>query len=136
MQKMADAPPRNQCNPKLFDFFREGTAPANYSSSATIWALVSDGLQARRYLVSGLVQGVGFRFFVQHVAEGLHVNGWVRNLRDGRVEVVASGMPEQLAKLRASLERGPRFATVRSVDESEADLNSVPAGHFMIEETD
>jgi acylphosphatase len=97
---------------------------------------VSQGLQARRFLVSGLVQGVGFRFFAQHVAENLHVCGWVRNLRDGRVEVVASGTPEQLAKLRVSLERGPRFATVRGVDESEADPNSIPMGHFAIEDTD
>lgn len=97
---------------------------------------MSDALQARRYLVSGLVQGVGFRFFVQHVAESLHVNGWVRNLRDGRVEVLASGTPEQLAKLRTSLERGPRFATVRGVQEEPAGLNAIPAGHFRIEESD
>lgn len=82
------------------------------------------------------MQGVGFRFFAQHVAENLHVNGWVRNLRDGRVEVLASGTPEQLAKLRASLERGPRFATVRGVDESEADPGAIPAGHFAIEGSD
>ncbi len=87
-------------------------------------------------MVSGLVQGVGFRFFAQHVAENLRVHGYVRNLRDGRVEVVASGTPEQLTKLRAALERGPRFATVRGVDETEADPGSLPSGHFAIEESD
>jgi acylphosphatase len=97
---------------------------------------VSDILQARRFLISGLVQGVGFRFFTQHLAENLHLSGYVRNLRDGRVEVLASGSPEQLERLRASLERGPRFATVRGVEESEADPSLVPSGRFAIRESD
>jgi acylphosphatase len=81
---------------------------------------VSQAQQTKRYLVSGAVQGVGFRYFTQHAAAKLHLSGYVRNLHDGRVEVFASGTPEQLAHLRAQLERGPRFASVREVQEEEA----------------
>ena len=49
---------------------------------------------ARRYFISGIVQGVGFRYFAQDEAERLHLSGYVRNLRDGRVEVYAIGSPE------------------------------------------
>ena len=81
---------------------------------------MSDAKQAKRYFVSGIVQGVGFRFFVVHVAEKLHVSGYVRNLADGRVEVFAMGTPSQLAKLKAALERGPRFSSVTEVREETA----------------
>ncbi|HYU21758.1 MAG TPA: acylphosphatase, partial [Candidatus Dormibacteraeota bacterium] len=50
---------------------------------------MSETRQARRYLVSGMVQGVGFRYFTQDAAEKLQVSGFVRNLRDGSVEVFA-----------------------------------------------
>jgi acylphosphatase len=81
---------------------------------------VSETKQARRYFVSGMVQGVGFRFFTQEAAEKLHVSGFVRNLRDGRVEVLAMGTPQQHAQLRAILERGPRFSSVSTVQEEPA----------------
>src|SRR5258708_34401194 len=63
---------------------------------------------ARRFFVSGIVQGVGFRYFTQDEAERLQVNGFVRNLRDGRVEVYAIGSAEILAKLRTLIGRGPQ----------------------------
>lgn len=63
---------------------------------------------------------MGFRYFTQHAAEKLRISGYVRNLRDGRVEAFACGTPEQLAQFRAQLERGPRFASVREVLEQEA----------------
>ena len=72
-----------------------------------------------RYLVSGVVQGVGFRFFVLRRAQALGLGGWVRNLPDGRVEVCASGAPDALASLEAELLRGPRHAEVSRVDKSE-----------------
>jgi len=62
--------------------------------------------------VEGHVQGVGYRYFVQEVAAGLNVTGWVRNRMDGSVEVVAEGMRENLEKLLAALRRGPRSAYV------------------------
>jgi acylphosphatase len=81
---------------------------------------VSDTTQAKRYFVSGVVQGVGFRYFTQHAAEKLDVRGYVRNLLDGRVEVFAVATPQQHAQLRAILERGPRFSSVTSVQEEVA----------------
>jgi acylphosphatase len=64
------------------------------------------------FLVQGRVQGVGFRWFVHREASELRLAGWVRNTEDGDVEVVASGTPEDLADLRASLNRGPRGSRV------------------------
>jgi acylphosphatase len=77
--------------------------------------------QAKRWFVSGSVQGVGFRFFVQHKAAALGLAGWARNLDDGRVEVYASGSPERLSDLAAALHAGPRMAAVRGVEEQEAE---------------
>ena len=67
-----------------------------------------------------MVQGVGFRYFTQDAAEKLRISGFVRNLRDGRVEVFAMGTPQQHAELRAMLERGPRFSSVSEVQEEAA----------------
>ena len=83
---------------------------------------------ARRFLVRGRVQGVGFRWFVEREAHILRIAGWVRNNHDGSVEVLAMGTPEQLAGLRSRLQEGPRAARVDDVEESEtepvAGLNS------------
>jgi len=87
---------------------------------------------ARRYFVSGIVQGVGFRYFTQDEAERLHLSGYVRNLRDGRVEVYAIGSQENLARLRTLLERGPRGAMVQHVAEEPADINPKFAQEFSI----
>jgi acylphosphatase len=78
------------------------------------------------FLIQGRVQGVGFRWYVQHEASLLDLRGWVRNTEEGDVEVVASGSAAELAKLRASLRRGPRGARVdhlveQYLDESEAE---------------
>ena len=75
---------------------------------------------ARRYVVRGRVQGVGFRFFVEREAHMLGVAGWVRNNYDGTVEVLAMGTREQLMGLRSRLREGPRAARVDAVDESDA----------------
>ena len=64
------------------------------------------------YFVSGKVQGVWFRASTQKVATSLGVTGWVRNLPDGRVEVLACGTKEQVAQLEAWLQHGPELATV------------------------
>ena len=89
--------------------------------------------QARRYLVEGMVQGVGFRFFVERVARQLGVGGYVKNLRDGRVEVYAIGAPEQLEELKRRLAIGPRAARVQSVEEQEAQLVERYRRQFMLE---
>jgi acylphosphatase len=94
---------------------------------------VPDNRQAKRFLVSGMVQGVGYRYFVIRVAERLGVAGFVKNLSDGRVEVYAIGTSEQLLSLRAELERGPRAASVSAVDEEEAVVELQHANRFAIE---
>jgi acylphosphatase len=69
------------------------------------------------FLVKGRVQGVGFRWFVHREASELELKGWVRNTEDGDVEVVVAGVPENLAELRSSLQRGPRGSRVDKVIE-------------------
>ena len=77
-------------------------------------------IHARRYVVRGRVQGVGFRFFVEREAHMLGVAGWVRNNYDGTVEVLAMGTREQLMGLRSRLREGPRAARVDEVEVSDA----------------
>ena len=77
--------------------------------------------KAKRWFVSGTVQGVGFRFFVQHKAAALGLVGWARNLDDGRVEVYASGSPDRLSDLAAALYVGPKMAEVRGIEEQDAE---------------
>ena len=89
--------------------------------------------QAKRFYVSGRVQGVGFRFFAERTASSLGVSGYVRNLYDGRVEVYAIGSAEQMDALRNALQRGPRMAGVDRVDELDADLLREYANVFSIE---
>ena len=79
-----------------------------------------------------MVQGVGFRFFTQRVAERLHVSGFVRNLRDGRVEVFAIGTEEQHNQLRRQLERGPLGSDVTEVLEEPTSVEAEYDGSFGI----
>ena len=76
---------------------------------------MSDDRETRRYIVSGRVQGVGFRWFVEREAATLGITGWVRNREDGRVEVMATGTPQQLGTLHDRLREGPRAARVDEV---------------------
>jgi acylphosphatase len=101
-------------------------------SSATIFWFVSETRLAKRYFVSGIVQGVGFRYFTQDEAEKLKISGFVRNRHDGRVEVFAIGTPQQHAALRAALERGPRFSSVTEVQEEPAAVELQYQGGFVI----
>jgi len=97
---------------------------------------VSETKQAKRYFVSGMVQGVGYRYFTQDVAEKLGISGFVRNLRDGRVEVFAMGTVQQHAELRALLERGPRFSSVSEVLDEPAVSDTQFEDGFIINESD
>jgi acylphosphatase len=88
----------------------------------------------RRYLVTGRVQGVGFRWFVEREAQLIGVGGWVRNRDDGTVEVLASGTNAQLDSLYDKLKEGPRAARIDVVEVK----NAAPFdgyNTFQIEET-
>jgi len=73
-------------------------------------------LAAYRYLVQGRVQGVGYRYFVLRQADAVGLVGHVRNLPDGRVEVVAEGPEQALTGLESRLREGPFGADVRGLD--------------------
>ncbi len=66
-------------------------------------------------LVSGRVQGVGFRYFLKQSADTAGVGGWVRNLRDGRVEAVLEGPPDAVQEVLDDIGRGPPAARVEEV---------------------
>jgi acylphosphatase len=80
-----------------------------------------------RFLISGMVQGVGFRWFVARHARSLGLAGYARNLPDGRVEVVVSGPDEALPALEQLLHTGPANAQVERVERS-SDSPPVLAG--------
>ena len=82
--------------------------------------LTEKPLEARRFLVRGRVQGVGFRWFVEREAHLLGIAGWVRNKHDGSVEVLAQGTRDQLSGLHSRLREGPRASRVDSVDVQDA----------------
>jgi len=77
---------------------------------------VAEGTRRVHLFISGRVQGVGFRAFTQGQAKGLGLTGWVRNLRDGRVEAIVEGPGDKVAKLIEKVNRGPRAARVEKVD--------------------
>ena len=67
-------------------------------------------------LISGLVQGVFFRSETRRIAKSLNIKGWVKNLPDGRVEVMAEGEKDKIDKLIEFLKQGPPAASVDNVD--------------------
>jgi acylphosphatase len=81
---------------------------------------------ARRYLIAGRVQGVGFRFFAEDAARREGLSGWVRNRADGRVETLAEGEAEAVERFERALDQGPRGARVDAVEREEL----APAGLF------
>jgi acylphosphatase len=93
---------------------------------------VSEPKQARRYVVSGIVHGVGYRYFSQRAAQRLHLSGYVKNLPDGRVEVYAIGPVDELSKLRSVLEKGPWGASVSEVAEEDAAIDANFSSGFAI----
>jgi acylphosphatase len=94
---------------------------------------MDDTRAAKRYYVSGMVQGVGYRYFAQRTAQRLGIAGYVKNLRDGRVEVYAIAAEAALKALRAELERGPRAAAVSGVNEEEAAVDQNFSQSFSVE---
>jgi acylphosphatase len=85
-----------------------------------------------RFLVSGMVQGVGFRWFVARHARALGLAGYARNLPDGRVEVVVSGPNEALPALERLLQTGPAYAQVERVERSSGPEPALVGNSFDI----
>jgi acylphosphatase len=79
---------------------------------------------AKRYIVRGRVQGVGFRWFVEREANAIGVSGWVRNNEDSTVELIAQGTEEQHSALRTKLSEGPRASRVDAVEETEVEIEA------------
>ncbi|HEX5108992.1 MAG TPA: acylphosphatase [Vicinamibacterales bacterium] len=82
---------------------------------------------ARHFLISGRVQGVGFRWFARDVAAREGVSGWVRNLPDGRVEALVEGEIEAVTRVERALHRGPPGARITTVNVE----NELPAGSYF-----
>ena len=87
---------------------------------------------ARRFVVSGRVQGVGFRWFAAREAARAGVVGWVTNLPNGQVEVLCKGTVTQISGFEKSLQQGPRSARVDSVDKFDIQLEVINTKSFDI----
>ncbi len=72
---------------------------------------------ARKFIISGMVQGVGFRFFTQRAAARHQVRGYVRNLADGRVETLAEGDERAVENFKHDLIAGPTYSNVEHLEE-------------------
>lgn len=85
-------------------------------------------MTTKRIFVSGAVQGVGYRDWVVRTAQRGGVTGWVRNLRDGRVEILAAGSDDAIEALVAACREGPVRAQVAQVEAVAADDEKQPKG--------
>lgn len=81
--------------------------------------------RAKKYIIKGQVQGVGFRYFTTHLANRIGVYGYVKNLRDGSVEVYAIGTEQQLTTLKAGLLKGPSYSYVQNIIEEDMQVDPV-----------
>jgi acylphosphatase len=84
--------------------------------------------ERRAYVVTGRVQGVGFRWWTRHLASGLGLRGTVRNARDGSVQIEAEGPAGALSEFEARLREGPPGARVVQVREDEPGRERLPEG--------
>ena len=82
-------------------------------------------IDSRRLIVSGRVQGVGFRYFTQKMAKKHEIKGMVRNLADGRVEIMAEGNVDDLLRFTLAIRKGPPASAVEGVHQEE-----LPLCHF------
>ena len=88
-------------------------------------------MPVKRFLIRGIVQGVGFRYFTRRTARELELAGYVRNLDDGSVEAVAQGDEERLRVLEAKLRQGPAGSRVEAVRVEDYTAEIAP-GAFVI----
>jgi acylphosphatase len=83
---------------------------------------------ARKFLISGEVQGVGYRYFAQRAAARHQVLGYVRNLEDGRVEAHVEGAAPDVEAFKHDLATGPAYASVANIEE----INLEPTGSYSL----
>lgn len=88
--------------------------------------------QARRWVIHGRVQGVSFRWYTRRQASSLGVSGWVRNLDDGTVEVLARGSASALDDFAERLSNGPRWARVDRLEEESLPEGEIAGSGFEI----
>jgi acylphosphatase len=81
---------------------------------------------ARKFFISGMVQGVGYRFFTQRIAARHQVRGYVKNLPDGRVEAYAEGPTDKVEEFKNDLATGPEFSLIEKLEEIVLD----PTGRY------
>jgi acylphosphatase len=103
--------------------------------ASAVWAAEEKPTVRKHWFVSGRVQGVSFRAFTYEAATDLKLRGWVRNLTDGRVEVVADGDEKAVDKLLEKVKRGPEFAKVEAVKEAKPDAAEKLADKFEIRDS-
>ena len=84
-------------------------------------------MEARRFIISGEVQGVGYRYFAQRSAARHQVHGYVRNLDDGRVEALAEGPPNAVEEFKHDLVAGPSYSRVEHLEETVLE----PSGRYL-----
>jgi len=89
-------------------------------------------MTCRRYLISGRVQGVFYRASAQRYAQSLELSGWVRNRRDGRVELLACGEASVVAELEKWLEIGPEYAKVTNIEIIRENPSTIPAAFSVL----
>jgi acylphosphatase len=88
-------------------------------------------MSAKRLVISGRVQGVGFRDWMLNMAGTLGVAGWVRNCSDGTLEALVAGDSAAVEELLRACRRGPRLAQVDSIDEELAEPPDRPGFHLL-----
>ncbi len=86
-------------------------------------------MSAKRLIIAGRVQGVGFRDWMARQADALGLDGWVRNRADGAVEALIAGDTDAVEELARLCRRGPRLAEVASITEELAEPPADPGFH-------
>ena len=89
-------------------------------------------LRAKRFIVHGHVQGVGFRYATVRNAQRFGLNGWVRNNVDGSVEILAEGSPESIARIEKWLKKGPTGSYVTRLDSFDVPISETYS-RFVVE---
>lgn len=87
---------------------------------------------SKHLIISGRVQGVGFRYFTYRAAKELNIKGWVKNLQDGTVETVFTGSPENVNNMQEKLKEGPARAKVQNIEEVEPTTDTDSFQDFSI----